>query len=160
MIISLPVQTAVCPVRADGAFAVVVAVQVSIPGLYLAPVSRLSMILLPPQMIISLPVQSAVWPSRFDGALSAPDDHFTAAPNRCISVPTVGCVIGTGSCPTVCTGIIFAPAVQVSGVPLSTPDDHLTPAPHGSVQISAFRRVESAGSCPTICAGVVSAAGV
>src|ERR1051326_132141 len=72
MIISLPVQTAVCPVRADGAFAVVVAVQVSIPGLYLAPVSMLSMILLPPQMIISLPVQSAVWPSRFDGALSAP----------------------------------------------------------------------------------------
>lgn len=60
IIISLPVQTAVCPNRGAGA-AVFVAVQLSITGLYLAPVFRLLLVLLrPPQTIISPPDQSAV----------------------------------------------------------------------------------------------------
>src|SRR5204862_122780 len=60
-IISLPVQTAVCPPRPSGAVVVLVAAQLSVLGLYLPPVFkywRLSSC--PPQMIISLPVQTAV----------------------------------------------------------------------------------------------------
>ena len=63
-IISLPVQTAVCPYRAVGAFMMLVAIQLSVPGLYLRPPFKYSppvLILVPPQTIISLPVQIAVW---------------------------------------------------------------------------------------------------
>ena len=63
-IISLPVQTAVCPYRAAGALVMLVAVQLSVPGLYLTPPFKYSppvLILYPPQTIISLPVQIAVW---------------------------------------------------------------------------------------------------
>jgi len=45
--------------------AVLVAVQLSVPGLYLPPVFKL----LPPQTIISLPVHTAVCSSRPEGAL-------------------------------------------------------------------------------------------
>jgi len=38
-IISVPVQTAVCPPRPEAALAVLVALQLFVPGLYLAPVS-------------------------------------------------------------------------------------------------------------------------
>ena len=60
MIISLPVQTAVCCSRALGALVVLVAVQVSVPGLYLPPVLKALLPLPPPQTIISLPVHTAV----------------------------------------------------------------------------------------------------
>src|SRR5262249_14798023 len=67
-IISLPVHTAVCHCRAVGALIVVVAVQVSVTGLYLPPVfSPLNPC--PPQTIISLPVHTAVCPPRACGAL-------------------------------------------------------------------------------------------
>jgi hypothetical protein len=39
-IISLPVQTAVCRARAEGALVVLVAVQLSVLGLYLPPVFK------------------------------------------------------------------------------------------------------------------------
>jgi hypothetical protein len=62
MIISLPIHTAVWDSRADGAFTMLVAVQLSVVGLYLPPV--LSGVhgppLQPPQTIISLPVHTAV----------------------------------------------------------------------------------------------------
>ena len=63
-IISLPVQTAVCWYRAEGALVVLVAVQLSVLGMYLPPVfkglrgNRQNNG--PPQTIISLPVQTAV----------------------------------------------------------------------------------------------------
>jgi hypothetical protein len=64
---SLPANTSVCESRAEGALAVLVAIQLSVPGLYLPPVSYLSGVSnrkkdgrCPPQMIISLPVQTAV----------------------------------------------------------------------------------------------------
>jgi hypothetical protein len=63
-IISLPVQTAVCPYRAAGAFVPLVGIQLFVPGLYLRPSFKYSppvLILVPPQRIISLPVQIAVW---------------------------------------------------------------------------------------------------
>jgi hypothetical protein len=40
MIISVPIQIAVCSHRAEGALMVLVAVQVSVLGLYLPPVFR------------------------------------------------------------------------------------------------------------------------
>ena len=49
---------------------VLVAVQVSVPGLYLPPVFKTMFgPVNPPQTIISLPVHTAAWPSRADGAL-------------------------------------------------------------------------------------------
>ncbi len=50
---------------------VLVTVQLFVPGLYFAPVSRsvLYVVSYPPQTIISLPVHTAVWDSRSSGAL-------------------------------------------------------------------------------------------
>src|SRR5438132_530688 len=60
-IISPPVHTAVWLSRPSGALVVVVAVQLSAPGLYLPPVLRKpGKFPPPPQTIISLPVQTAV----------------------------------------------------------------------------------------------------
>ena len=61
MIISLPVQSA-CAHRAAGALMVLVAVQLSVVGLYLPPLFNLQLPPhpSPPQTIISLPVQTAV----------------------------------------------------------------------------------------------------
>src|SRR6266571_3590319 len=67
-IISLPVQTAVWLSRAVGTLIMLVAVQASVEGVYLPPLSR-SLPLYPPQTIISLPVQTAVWWYRAKGAL-------------------------------------------------------------------------------------------
>jgi hypothetical protein len=58
-ITSLPVQTAVGTYRARGASMVLVAVQVSGPGLYLPPVLKIVGGFHPPQTIISLPVHTA-----------------------------------------------------------------------------------------------------
>ena len=61
IIISLPVQTAVCKVRACGASMLLVAIQLSLPGSYLPPVLRtLGRPSSPPQTIISMPVHTAV----------------------------------------------------------------------------------------------------
>ena len=61
-IIWLPVHTAVGPPRAAGAPVVLVAVQLSVLGLYLPPVLKklLPPPANPPQTIISLPVHTAV----------------------------------------------------------------------------------------------------
>jgi hypothetical protein len=60
-IISPPVQTAVWPSRAEGALVVLVAIQLSVPKLYLPPVLRSGMPGPdPPQTIISPPVPTAV----------------------------------------------------------------------------------------------------
>ena len=69
-IISLPVHTAVCWLRAVGALVVLVAVQLSVLGLYLPPVFKSPVgKLYPPQTIISLPVHTAVCRLRAVGAL-------------------------------------------------------------------------------------------
>ena len=46
-----------------------VAVQLSVVGLYLPPVLRANALLSPPQTIISLPVYTAVWEARESGAV-------------------------------------------------------------------------------------------
>jgi hypothetical protein len=58
-IISLPVHTAVCDSRPLGALVVLVAVQLSVAGLYLPPVLK-KLPPYPPQTIISLPVHTDV----------------------------------------------------------------------------------------------------
>jgi hypothetical protein len=52
-----------------GAFVMLVAVHVSVLGLYLPPVLNSVLPFHPPQMIISPPVHTAVWPNRPLGAL-------------------------------------------------------------------------------------------
>src|SRR5215475_9371484 len=68
-IISLPVHAAVCSFRAVGALVVLVAVQLSVLGLYRPPVFERPGFKSPPQTIISLPVHTAVCWYRADGAL-------------------------------------------------------------------------------------------
>jgi len=72
-IISLPVQTAVCKNRAEGTSGkmVLVAVQLSVLGLYLPPVFVFEggFSICPPHTIISLPLQTAVQSCRPTGAL-------------------------------------------------------------------------------------------
>ena len=72
MIISLPVHTAVCESRGEGELIVLVAVQLSVVGLYLPPVfKRLPLSPSnPPQTIISVPVHTAVLSDRAAGALT------------------------------------------------------------------------------------------
>jgi hypothetical protein len=60
IIISSPVQTAMCADRAEGALVMLVAAQLSVLGLYLPPVLKLLPLLPPPHTIISLPDQTAV----------------------------------------------------------------------------------------------------
>jgi hypothetical protein len=59
-IISLPVHTAVCRMRPVDALVMLVAVQPSVVGLYLPPVSKGPPIPFPPQTIISLSVHTPV----------------------------------------------------------------------------------------------------
>jgi hypothetical protein len=58
-IISLPVQTAVCEARVEGALSVVTPVHSSVAGLYLPPSFKFK-ISSAPQTIISVPVQTAL----------------------------------------------------------------------------------------------------
>src|SRR5437016_5194173 len=71
-IISLPVQTAACASRPEGASWILVLAQLSVLGLYLLPVFKKVgvMPIDPPQMIISLPVHTAVKKCRPVGALA------------------------------------------------------------------------------------------
>src|SRR5438309_1737179 len=64
MMISLPVHIPAGEYPDGRAVVVLVANQLSVPGLYLPPVFKSPK---PPQMIISLPVQTAVWPYRPEG---------------------------------------------------------------------------------------------
>jgi hypothetical protein len=70
-IISLPVHTALCASRAEGALIVLVAVQPLMPGSYVPPVLKRGLKKSrPPHTIISLPVHTAVCPPRRSGGLA------------------------------------------------------------------------------------------
>ena len=122
--------------RAAGALVVLVAVQLSVLGLYLPPVFR------------SL------------ASISAPDDHFAAGPHCRVIASGRGRVGGACGCPTVGAGIVSSAGVQGPGDTVSAPDDHFAAGPHCRVIQSARGRVGRAGGCPTIRAGIVSPAGV
>ena len=123
--------------RPVGALVVLVAVQLSVLGLYLPPVFKIA---------------AAI--------NSAPDDHFTAGPDCRVTVSGSGRVGRAGGCPTIRAGIISPAGVQSSRLSISTPDDHFTAGPDCRVTVSARGRVSGAGGCPTIRAGIVSPASV
>ena len=67
--ILLPVHTAECPERFEGAPpTLIVAIQESVRGSYRPPLLRRPRLFSPPQITILLPVQTAVWCERPDGA--------------------------------------------------------------------------------------------
>ena len=103
-IISLPVHTAVCDSLASGALVMLVAVQLSLIGLYLAPVFVFCPeSSLPPHTIISLPVHTVV--------------------SQCSALRRIGDADG---CPTICARIISQAGVVIP----SAPNDHFAAGPH------------------------------
>ena len=61
---------------------------------------------------------------------STPDDHFTAGPHCCVIESASGRVGGAGGCPTIRAGIVSPAGVQIRCAIKSTPDDHFTAGPH------------------------------
>ena len=163
-----------------------VAVQLSVPGLYLPPVFKYA---------------AAI--------ISAPDDHLTAGPNCRVYVSRSGRIGGAGGCPAISAGIVSPASVQRAAAIRSAPDDHLTAGPNCRVGVSRQRahwwcwwlssyqcwdcisrqcsksccyqsapddhltasphcrvigsgsgRIGGAGGCPTVSAGIVSPASV
>jgi hypothetical protein len=92
---------------------------------------------------------------------SAPHNHFTAAPDRCVMLSAIRRVGGAGRCPTVSTGIVSASGVRITGKTAeAAPDNHFSAGPHRCVTPSGRRRVGGAGGCPTIRARIISPTGV
>ena len=88
MIISLPVQTAVCPVSRRGPLVVLVAVQLFVLGLYRPPALEIGEI------------------------KPTPDDHFTAGPDCRVTGSARGRISGAGSCPAICAWIVYPPVFR------------------------------------------------
>ena len=114
---------------------VLVAVQLSVLGLYLPPVFK------------ELP---SVRPRR----------SFHCRSTLPCDVSAGGRVGGAGGCPTIRAGIVSPAGVQIADTDHSAPDDHFTASPHCRVNVSGSGRVGGAGGRPTIRAGIVSPAGV
>ena len=86
-------------IGAAGALVVLVAVQLSVPGLYLPPVFKVRRVPL----------------------ASAPDDHFAAGPDCRVSYSGSGRVGGAGGRPTIGAGIVSPAGVQVGWLSLYPP---------------------------------------
>ena len=95
-----------------GALVVLVAVQLSVLGLYLPPVFKVAAEI-----------------------CSTPDDHFTAGPHCRVTVSGRGRVGGAGGCPTIRAGIVSPAGVQIVPQSASAPDDHFTAGPHCRVTV-------------------------
>src|SRR5207253_5316442 len=94
--------------------------------------------------------------------MCTPHDHLAAGPHCRVKFSASGGIVGAGSCPTICAGIVSAPSVQPvtnTIIKISAPKDHFTAGPDYRVIDSRRRRVGGAGCCPTVCAGIVSPAG-
>ena len=119
-------------------WSVLVAVQLSVPGLYLPPVFKIS--------------------SRL---VSTPDDHFTAGPD-CRVTDSAQWARWWCWWPSnyPCRDCISRRCSSNGHDIISAPDDHFTAGPDCRVTVSASGRVGGAGGCPTIRAGIVSPAGV
>ena len=109
-IISLPVHTAVWDSRPTGALVVLVAVQLSVLGLYLPPVFK-----------------------KLERIKAAPDDHFAAGPHCRVKLSSVGRVGGAGGCPTIGAGIVSAAGVQIVAMPASPPQTIISLPVHTAV---------------------------
>src|SRR5205823_3060778 len=57
---------------------------------------------------------------------SAPDNHFTASPDRCVTKTAIRRVDGASRCPTVRARIISPAGVEIIAAIGSAPDYHLT----------------------------------
>src|SRR4029077_19499871 len=95
-------------------------------------------------------------------ANSTPDDHFTAAPDRCVTGSPSRRVGGAGGSPTIRAGIVSPAAVENAAVRAikSAPDDHFTASPDCRVIVSASGCVGGAGGYPAVGGWIVSPAGV
>ena len=118
-----------------GALVVLVAVQLSVLGLYRPPVLKR---LLP---------------------FSAPDDHFTVCPDDRVTHRAEGVSVVLVAVQLFVLGL-YRPPVLKRLLPLSAPDDHLTACPDGRVTVPGRGRVGGAGGSPTIRVGIVSPASV
>ena len=179
-----------CRVIASGSWvrwSVLVAVQLSVLGLYLPPVFRNwqlryqsapddhftagpdcrvtsravgALVVL---VAVQLSVLGLYLPPVFKTSVgvhcSAPDDHFTAGPDCRVLASGSGCVAGAGGCPTIRAPDCISRRCLRRAVN-SAPDDHFTAGPDCRVTVSGRGRVGGAGGCPTIRAGIVSPAGV
>ena len=166
---------------------VLVAVQLSVLGLYLPPVFKYGLTFSPPQTIISaagpdcrvkelghrarLAVLVAVQLSvlglylppvfKYEAPPSPPQTIISAAGPDCrvISVGQSGALVVLVAVQLSVLGL-YLPPVFKSPAPAPTPDDHFTAGPDCRVTLSASGRVGRAGGCPAIRAGIVSPAGV
>ena len=104
-IISLPVHTAVCRARASGALVVLVGVQLSVLGLYLAPLFKLPAVI-----------------------GSAPDDHFSAGPHRRVIASGNGRIVVLTAVQLSAVGLYLAPLFNLPPL-LSVPPQMIISVP-------------------------------
>jgi hypothetical protein len=93
-------------------------------------------------------------------AISAPYDHFASGPDCRLIASGSGRVDGVGGYPTIRSGTVYPPGVNVNIVSFATPHDHFTTCPDRGVIGPASGRVSCVGGGPTIRAGIVSSASV
>ena len=168
-----------------GALVVLVAVQLSVPGLYLPPVFSSVKIPAAPDdhftasphrrvivsamgaLVVLVAVQLSVLglylPPVFEAVVSissTPDDHFTASPHcRVILLGQSGALVVVVAVQVSVLGLYLPPVFKGLTV-TSTPDDHFTTSPNCRVTTSGGRRVGRGSGRPAIRAGIVSPAGV
>ena len=166
---------------------VLVAVQLSVLGLYLPPVFKVADAIVSapddhftagPDCRVNVSGQMARWWCWWlsncpcwdyicrrcsnSGVLiiSAPDDHFAASPDCRVSSRRTGALVVLVAVQLSVLGLYLPPVFKIPLSYQSTPDDHFTAGPDCRVNVSASGRVGGAGGCPTISAGIVSPAGV
>src|SRR5205823_7611058 len=114
--------------RPVGSLSVVLAFQLSVPGVNRPPVFTLAMCASNPP----------------------PDDHFTAGPHCRVKVSGFGRVGGAGGRPTVRAGIVSPTGVEKVQASNSAPDDHFTAGPHCRVTVSGRGRGSECRWSPSV----------
>ena len=114
-----------------------VAIQVSVPGLYLPPVFK--------KVAANNP---------------APHNHFTAGPDCRVTDRPAGALVVLVAVQLSVPGLYLPPVFTIAAAVVSAPDDHFTASPHCCVSVTGSRRISSAGGYPGVGAGIVSPSGV
>src|SRR5437879_4301421 len=95
------------------------------------------------------------------GIVAAPEDHFTAGPDRGVIIPGIGRITGVCSSPAICTRIISPAAIQRSAATrVAAPEDHFTAGPNRSVILARGGGAAGAGGRPGVGGRIVSPAAV
>ncbi len=94
--------------------------------------------------------------------MPAPDDHFAAAPHRCVRIASVRDVEGGCRNPTVPARTVSATSIQAhSGWPeFAAPDYHLAAGPDRAMRISRGGRIVETRGDPAVRGRIISAAGI